>query len=76
MMAYCQEIRKIENNFEGKDWNTDIYFEGAMKKQMSWLRSDRVGGAIPPSIPLHRLDQPSIKKEILELTGAVELDDS
>ena len=70
MMAYCQEIRKLENNFEGLEYGHTLRGRNETADELAKLRSSR--GAIPPGVFLHRLDQPSIKKEIARLTGEVE----
>ena len=70
MMAYCQEIRKLENNFEGLEYGHILHCRNEAAHELAKLGSSR--GAIPPDIFFHKLDQPSIKKEITRLTGEAE----
>ena len=69
-MAYCQEIRKLENNFEGLKYGHILHGRNETADELAKLGSSR--GAIPPGVFLHRLDQPSIKKEIARLLGEAE----
>ena len=66
MMAYCQEIRKLENNFDGIEYGHILRGRNEMADELAKLGSSR--GAIPPGIFVNKLDQPSIKKEIARLT--------
>ena len=70
MMACYQEIRKLENNFEGIEYEHILRGCNETANELAKLGSSR--GAIPPDIFLHRLDQPSIKKEIARLTREAE----
>ena len=70
MMAYCQEIRKLENNFDGLEYGHILRGCNEEAEELAKIGSSR--GTIPPGIFLHRQDQTSIKKEIDKLTGAVE----
>jgi len=58
MMAYCQEIRKLENNFDGLEYGHILRGRNEEANELAKIESSR--GAIPPGIFLHRLDQPSI----------------
>ena len=62
MMAYCQEIRKLENNFDGLEYGDILRGRNEEADELAKIGLSR--GAIPPGIFLHRLDQPSIQKEI------------
>ena len=73
-MVYCQEIRKIENNFEGLEYGHILRGHNEEADELAEIGPSR--GATPLGIFLHRLDQPSIKKDILKLTGSVESDDN
>ena len=71
-MAYCQEIRKLENNIKGLEYGHILRDRNETVDELAKLRSSR--GAIPPGVFLHRLDQPSTKKEIARLLGGAELE--
>ena len=70
MMVYCQEIRKMENNFEGLEYGHKLRGCNEIADELAKPGSSR--GAIPPGVFLHRLDHPLIKKEITRLTEEVE----
>ena len=69
-MAYCQEITKLENNFEGLVYRHILRGRNETVDELAKLGSSR--GAIPPGVFLHTLDRPSIKKEIVRLLGEAE----
>ena len=70
MMAYCQEIRKLENNFKGLEYGHILRGRNEIADKLAKLGLS--WGAIPSGVFLHRLHQSSIKKEITRLTGEVE----
>ena len=70
MMVYCQEIRKLENNFEGLEYGQIPQSRNESADKLAKLGSSR--GIVPFDVFLHKLDQPSIKKEIARLTGVTD----
>ena len=64
----------MENNFEGLEYGHILRGRNEEADELAKIGSSR--GATPPGIFLHRLDQPSIKKEILRLTRSDKSDDN
>ena len=62
----------MENNFEGLEYEHILRGRNEEADELAKIGSSR--GVIPLDVFLHRLDQPSIKKEISRLTGSAEFD--
>ena len=54
MMAYCQEIRELENNFDGIKYGHVLRSQSEMTDELAKLGSS--WGALPPDIFLHQLN--------------------
>ena len=57
MIAYCQEIRKLENHIKGIEYGHILRGRNETNDELAKLGSSR--GAIPPDIFLHRLNHPN-----------------
>jgi hypothetical protein len=70
MMMYCQELRKLENNFDGLEYLHIMRGQNEITDELSKLGSSR--GVVPPGVFMQELHEPSITKALAKTSKAAE----
>jgi hypothetical protein len=70
MLLYCQELRKLENNFNGLKYLRILQGKNEVTDELAKLSSNRA--MVPTGVFLQELHEPSISKALAKATKAVE----
>jgi hypothetical protein len=70
MLLYCQERRKLENNFEGLEYLHILRGKNEIADELAKLDSSR--DMVPTGVFLQELHEPSISKALGKATKAAE----
>ena len=68
MMMYCQELHKLENNFDGLEYLHIIRGRNEVVDELAKLGSSQV--AVPPGVFMQELHEPSIAKALAKANKA------
>jgi hypothetical protein len=69
MMMYCQELHKLENNFDGLEYLRILHGKNEVMDELAKLGSSRA--LVPPEIFTQELHEPSITKALAKTSKAV-----
>jgi hypothetical protein len=70
MLLYCQELRKLENNFDGLEYLHILQGKNEVADELAKLGSSQA--IVPTRVFLQELHEPSISKALAKATKAVE----
>jgi hypothetical protein len=70
MLLYCQELRKLENNFDGLKYLHILHGKNEVADELAKLGSSRA--MVPTGVFLHELHEPSISKDLAKATKVAE----
>jgi hypothetical protein len=70
MLLYCQELRKLENNFDGLEYLHILRGKNEVTDELAKLGSSQA--MVPTRVFLQELHEPSISKALAKATKAVE----
>jgi hypothetical protein len=70
MLLYCQELRKLENNFDGLEYLHIPRGKNEVADELAKLGSSQA--MVPTRVFLQELHEPSISKALAKATKAVE----
>jgi ribonuclease HI len=70
MLQYCQELRKLENNFDGLEYLHILRGKNEVVDELAKLGSSQA--MVPIRVFLQELHEPSISKALGKATKAVE----
>jgi hypothetical protein len=70
ILSYCQELRKLENNFDGLKYLHILRGENEVVDELAKLGSSQA--MVPKGVLLHELHEPSILKALAKATKAAE----
>jgi hypothetical protein len=70
MMMYCQELRKLENNFDGLEYLHILRGKNKVADGLAKLGSSQA--MVPPWVFMHELHELSITKVLAKASKAVE----
>jgi hypothetical protein len=70
MLLYCQELRKLENNFDGLEYLHIMRGKNEVADELAKLGSSQA--MVPTRVFLQELHEPSISKALAKATKAVE----
>jgi ribonuclease HI len=70
MLLYCQELRKLENNFDGLKYLRILQGKNEVTDELAKLSSNRA--MVPTGVFLQELHESSISKALAKVTKAVE----
>jgi ribonuclease HI len=70
MLLYYQELRKLENNFDGLKYLRILQGKNEVTDELAKLSSNRA--MVPTGVFLQELHEPSISKALAKATKAVE----
>jgi hypothetical protein len=70
MLLYCQELRKLENNFDGLEYLHILRGKNEVVDELAKLGSSQA--MVPTRVFLQELHEPSISKALAKATKAVE----
>jgi hypothetical protein len=70
MLLYCQELRKLENNFDGLEYLHILQGKNEVADELAKLGSSQA--MVPTRVFLQELHEPSISKALAKATKAVE----
>jgi ribonuclease HI len=70
MLLYCQELRKLENNFDGLKYLHILQGKNEVTDELAKLSSNQA--MVPTGVFLQELHEPSISKALAKATKAVE----
>jgi hypothetical protein len=66
MLLYCQELRKLENNFDGLNYMHILRGKNELVDEITKLGSSR--DMVPTGVFLQELHEPSISKALAKAT--------
>jgi hypothetical protein len=66
MLLYCQELRKLENNFDGFNYMHILRGKNELVDEITKLGSSR--DMVPTGVFLQELHEPSISKALAKAT--------
>jgi hypothetical protein len=66
MLLYCQELRKLENNFDGLNYVHILRGKNELVDEITKLGSSR--DMVPTGVFLQELHEPSISKALAKAT--------
>jgi hypothetical protein len=69
MLLYCQELHKLENNFDGLEYLHILQGKNEITDELAKLGSSRA--MIPTGIFLQELHEPTISKALVKANKAV-----
>jgi hypothetical protein len=70
ILLYCQELRKLENNFDGLEYLHILRGENEVVDELAKLGPSQA--MVPKGVFLHELHEPSISKALAKATKAAE----
>jgi hypothetical protein len=70
MLLYCQELRKLENNFDGLEYLHILQGKNEVIDELAKLGSSRP--MVPTGVFLQKLHEPTISKALAKANKAVE----
>jgi hypothetical protein len=70
ILLYCQELRKLENNFDGLEYLHILRGENEVADELAKLGSSQA--MVPKGVFLQELHEPSILKALAKATKAAE----
>jgi hypothetical protein len=70
MLLYCQELRKLENNFDGLEYLHILQGKNEVTDELAKLGSSRP--MVPTGVLLQKLHEPTISKALAKANKAVE----
>jgi hypothetical protein len=70
MMMYCQELCKLENNFDGLEYHHILRGRNEVADELAKLGSSRA--VVPPGVFVQKLHKPSIHKALSKVSKVVE----
>ena len=70
MMLYCQELRKLENNFNNLEYLHVLRGRNEVADELAKLGSSRAG--VPPGVFMQELHEPTIAKALAQANKVAE----
>jgi hypothetical protein len=70
MLIYCQELRKLENNFDGLEYLYILWGRNVVADELAKLGSNWV--VVPVGVFMQKLHEPSITKALAKASKAAE----
>jgi hypothetical protein len=70
MLLYCQELRKLENNFDGLEYLHSLRGRNEITDELAKLGSSRA--MVPPRVFMQELHEPSITRTLAKINKVAE----